>query len=141
MRPVGNVVGLIEQLDFPCDTFDCVLLTFVLEYLPDEHMAMAELARVLKPGGHIIIITPHSWPDDKAYRRYTVWGIQMLCEKAGLKMVHACTLAGFFKAKFEAFIAWSKFSLSFPREMGGFIGALDTDMPMLSVVCATKEKK
>jgi 2-polyprenyl-3-methyl-5-hydroxy-6-metoxy-1,4-benzoquinol methylase len=51
--------GDIERLDFATAQFDAVLLMGVLEYLPSHAQAIAELARVLKPGGCAVIAVPN----------------------------------------------------------------------------------
>jgi len=40
-----------EDLPFPADSFDVVIMNAVLEHIPDVSKAFAEVARVLKPGG------------------------------------------------------------------------------------------
>lgn len=39
------------QLDFPDDTFDVVTCTQIYEHVPDDFRLMAEIRRVLRPGG------------------------------------------------------------------------------------------
>jgi ubiquinone/menaquinone biosynthesis C-methylase UbiE len=41
------------------DSFDAITLTDVLEHVADEKAALDELFRVLKPGGRLVITTPH----------------------------------------------------------------------------------
>ncbi|MEO6122189.1 MAG: glycosyltransferase [Ilumatobacteraceae bacterium] len=50
----------IEHLPFPDATFDTVLLSEVLEHVDDEATALAEIRRVLKPGGRVCISVPHA---------------------------------------------------------------------------------
>jgi ubiquinone/menaquinone biosynthesis C-methylase UbiE len=52
-----------ECLEFPDDTFDAVYSSGVLQHTPSIERAIAELWRVLKPGGRILIILYHrrSW--------------------------------------------------------------------------------
>ena len=52
------------RLPFPDDTFDCIIASEVLEHLPNDHAAAAELFRVLKPGGNIAVTVP-SWMPEK----------------------------------------------------------------------------
>jgi len=44
-----------RQLAFPDDSFDTVLAMHVLSVVPDPRRVMAEMARVCKPGGEVII--------------------------------------------------------------------------------------
>lgn len=50
-------VGDITQLPFADDTFDCVTCGYVIEHLPDARHGLAELARVLRPGGRMLLLT------------------------------------------------------------------------------------
>lgn len=51
------------SLDFPDHTFDTVTLIEALEQLERPGAALAEIARVLQPGGQLYITTPNRlWP-------------------------------------------------------------------------------
>ena len=52
-------VGDVEDLRYPDASFDAVLSMGVLEYLPNYVMALHEIARVLKPGGHAVLTVPN----------------------------------------------------------------------------------
>jgi len=52
------------QLPFADDTFDRIICSEVLEHLNDDAAAMAELFRVLKPGGRIAVSVP-TWLTEK----------------------------------------------------------------------------
>jgi demethylmenaquinone methyltransferase / 2-methoxy-6-polyprenyl-1,4-benzoquinol methylase len=45
------VAGRAEQLPFPDASFDGVVFTYLLRYVDDPEITLAELARVLRPGG------------------------------------------------------------------------------------------
>ncbi len=49
-RAGSSMVGDALGLPFPDATFDRVICAEVLEHVPDDRRAMAEIARVLKPG-------------------------------------------------------------------------------------------
>ena len=57
------VQGDALHLPFPDATFDRVICSEVLEHIPDDLGAMAELARVLKPGGTMAITVPRFGPE------------------------------------------------------------------------------
>jgi len=68
---------------------DTVLLIEVLEHVPDPGRLLTELARVLKPGGHLLLTTPFALPEHAQpydFYRYTQFGLRHLIEAAGLRV-------------------------------------------------------
>jgi SAM-dependent methyltransferase len=57
------VRGDAYRLPFADCTFDKVIAAEILEHLPDDGRAMAELARVLKPGGALAVTVPRWLPE------------------------------------------------------------------------------
>src|SRR5204862_8221965 len=57
----GGLTG--EHLDLPSDEFDAVLSTWTLCTIPNGDAALAELRRVLKPGGSLHFIEHGHAPD------------------------------------------------------------------------------
>jgi len=55
--PGGITVATALRLPFGDRRFDAVTLWDVLEHLPDPHAALSEVARVLRPGGHLALTT------------------------------------------------------------------------------------
>jgi SAM-dependent methyltransferase len=54
---ITNAAG--ERLPFPANSFDVILSHEVLEHVQDDRQAAAEMARVLKPGGRIVLFVPN----------------------------------------------------------------------------------
>jgi len=54
-------VGDVHRLDFPDNTFDVVIAIGVLEWVPALHQPLAELTRVLRPGGYLIVNVDNAW--------------------------------------------------------------------------------
>jgi SAM-dependent methyltransferase len=60
---VGALRGDATHLPFPDDTFDRVITSEVLEHIQDDVSAIAELVRVLRPGGSFACTVPSWWPE------------------------------------------------------------------------------
>jgi len=52
-------VGDLHAVAFPTESFDAVTMHDVLEHVPDPHATLAEVRRVLRPGGMFILDFPH----------------------------------------------------------------------------------
>jgi len=65
--PVDRIMGTAQgdgvHLPFPDDTFDRIIAAEVLEHIPDDEGAIAELHRVLKPGGVVATTIPAWFPE------------------------------------------------------------------------------
>ena len=59
--PIRVVCGAGERLPYPADTFDVILSNEVIEHVQDDGQALAEIARVLKPGGRLVLFCPNRW--------------------------------------------------------------------------------
>ena len=95
------------QPDYVCDLaeipvedarFDHVLLTQVLEHLPEPARVLGELHRVLKPGGTLWLTAPffyaeHERPYD--FYRYTQYGLRHLMESAGFEVLEVEWMEGY----------------------------------------------
>jgi len=57
------VQGDALALPFASGSFDRVIASEVLEHIPDDLTAMAELARVLRPGGTMAVTVPRCGPE------------------------------------------------------------------------------
>jgi SAM-dependent methyltransferase len=52
-----------RQLPFLDDAFDTVVIAEVLEHIVDDHRVIAEIARVVRPGGTVAVTVPRWWPE------------------------------------------------------------------------------
>ncbi|QDT17380.1 class I SAM-dependent methyltransferase [Alienimonas californiensis] len=55
-REPGYVAGDMLRMPFADGAFDCVTAGWVLEHLPDPAPGLAEMARVLRPGGRLLLL-------------------------------------------------------------------------------------
>lgn len=82
-----EVFGDGNRLAFRDACFDTVLCTEVLEHLPDPARVLREMARVLRPGGTLLLTVPfsqplHELPSD--YYRFTPSSLAHLVREVGL---------------------------------------------------------
>ncbi len=75
------------SLPFPDNYFDVIVTSHVFEHIEQDELAMAEVARTLKPGGKFIIFVPGSmdgkapaieWETCRHYRNYNLQEMQRL---------------------------------------------------------------
>ena len=55
-RGVPASVADVQELPFGDGTFDCLAALWVLHHVPDLDRGLGELARVLGPGGHLVVL-------------------------------------------------------------------------------------
>lgn len=88
--PNTNVVGDVQRLPFADGTVDLVYATGLLEHVADERAVVAEIRRILKPGGLAHLEVPfleqyHEDPID--VRRLTAPGLERALQSAGFETV------------------------------------------------------
>jgi len=73
--PVARMSG--DRLGFPDATFDVVLSFDVFEHIADSDAHLAEVHRVLRPGGAYALQTPNKWTNSVfetiRWRSFTAW--------------------------------------------------------------------
>jgi phosphatidylethanolamine/phosphatidyl-N-methylethanolamine N-methyltransferase len=82
-----NVEGLAvmdaEKLEFPDGSFDVVMAQYVVTAVPNPEVALDEFARVLRPGGELIILTRVS--ADTGVRRFIEQSLQPVVCRLGFR--------------------------------------------------------
>lgn len=99
MRPGSTYVCDLHALPIGDQTFDAVLCTQTLEHTKEPKIVLSELARVLRPGGPLLLTAPfiyeeHLQPFD--FFRFTSFGFTHLLEATGFRIVSMTWLEGFF---------------------------------------------
>lgn len=68
---VPNVhVAASEHKPYPAGVFDLILSHEVIEHVQDDRAALADMARVLRPGGRAIIFCPNRWYPFETHGHY-----------------------------------------------------------------------
>jgi SAM-dependent methyltransferase len=66
-------IGDITAMDLPSASVDTIICTEVLEHVAQPWVAIAEMHRVLRPGGRLFVTSPFFWPEhgrDGLYQDY-----------------------------------------------------------------------
>jgi SAM-dependent methyltransferase len=85
-----QVYGDAAALPFRSAEIDWVLLLDVLEHLPTPDSCLSEIARVLKPGGKLVLQVPFLYPLHDApldFHRWTLHGLRLLAERFGFAVL------------------------------------------------------
>jgi SAM-dependent methyltransferase len=100
IQGIIDVWGDGQALPFASERFDTVLSLEVLEHVEEPDRLVREFARVLRPGGALLVTIPfaaplHQLPFD--FYRYTPGGIRSLLERNGFELA-TCEPRGNFAA-------------------------------------------
>lgn len=108
-----DYVGVLHDMPIDDAKFDAVLCTQVLEHLEWPRESVAEIYRVLKPGGKLYMTVPmaqneHQVPYD--FFRYTSYGIESICKHAGFHSIEITPFGGL----------WVRWAYELPRGLSIF---------------------
>ncbi len=70
---ISYVMGRAEKLPFRDGSFEIVTVITVLAFVPEGEQALREIARVLRPGGRLVIGELGKWSQWAASRRIRSW--------------------------------------------------------------------
>lgn len=84
-KPNSTIVAdLTQPNDIPSNTFDCIICTYVFHIIPEPDKMVAELHRILKPGGVLLVAVPDITVNYSVYNelwRFTRQGLHLLLAK------------------------------------------------------------
>jgi SAM-dependent methyltransferase len=117
----------LTHIPVPDGRYDLVLLTQVLEHVPEPRLVLQEIHRILKPGGALWLTAPlyfeeHEVPYD--FYRYTQFGLAYLLNAAGFEIERLAWLEGYYGTLSHQLInAFRAIPLN-PQKYGGGIGGI-----------------
>jgi len=78
-----------HSLPFPAASFDAALCSQVLEHVFEPEAFLREIARVLRPGGQLVLSVPFVWDEHEQphdFGRYSSFGLAALLERNGFTL-------------------------------------------------------
>ncbi len=110
--PLVDIVARGEQTPLPSDYFDLVICTQVLEYVAEPRAIIAEIRRVLKPGGSLLLSVPAIFPYDA---EFDAWRFMPASLRYLLRSFHdveivpeGSSISGFFRTACLGLIMFAK---------------------------------
>jgi SAM-dependent methyltransferase len=94
---------------FEPQSFDALVCSEVFEHVFNPQQFLAEMHRVLKPGGGLLLTVPFAWDEHEQphdYARYTSFGLRALLQEAGFDIVECRKTAADVRAVFQLFNAY-----------------------------------
>lgn len=101
-----------KRIPFSDGRFDAVFSTEVLEHVFNPDEILAELHRVLKPNGQMLLTCPFFWPEHEQpydYARYTSFGLTTLLQKHGFEIIAFEKTGSYFDALAQGLITYLYF--------------------------------
>ena len=92
-----NVLAMADNLPLADNSIDTVICTQALEHVDRAEEAMAEVRRVLRPGGHLVLTVPFLYPTHEApydFHRWTYLGLTEMMRRHGLELVDLSSQGG-----------------------------------------------
>lgn len=129
-KAYGEITYVCDLENIPVDSskYDLVLLTQVLEHLPNPEQVLKELNRVLRPGGELWLSNPfyyeeHEIPYD--FFRYTQYGLKHLLHSSNFTLKQIDWLEGYFGTlSYQLAFATKSLPLAPKYYGGGLLGIL-----------------
>jgi SAM-dependent methyltransferase len=94
-----HLLADLERLPLADGAFDATVNIVTLEHVRRPQQVLGELARVLRPGGRLLLVAPLEWEVHQAphdFYRYTRYGLEHLLRTAGLAVRRIEPVGGFF---------------------------------------------
>lgn len=98
-----DIISDVLTIPVADGSYDTAICTEVLEHVENPFKLVAELSRILKKGGYVIMSSGWMAPyhqEPKDYWRFSIDGYKALCEQSGLEFVEAVKKGGLFTALF-----------------------------------------
>ena len=107
--PIRFAVGDLSALDVPAASMDAVTAGYALRNVPDYARGVAEIARVLKPGGVVATLDFYR-PESALWRRLFLGYLSVAGNVVGWLWHRQPVVYGYIARSIDHFVSWQEFS-------------------------------
>jgi demethylmenaquinone methyltransferase/2-methoxy-6-polyprenyl-1,4-benzoquinol methylase len=108
-RPPGFIVGDLGHIDRADATVDVVTAGYALRNVPDHRAALGEIARVLRPGGHLVTLDFYR-PESRAWRTLFLGYLLAAGNAVGWLWYREPVVYGYIARSIEHFVSSARFA-------------------------------
>ena len=138
-RPVGDITGDAAEMPVEDSTYDTVLCSDLLGYVPSPAHVVRECLRVVKPGGWCIFMARNTAPDDSHLLwKIPVRGMDFLVSTAGFESVQLMADGGLVGAEWASITSFEKYQFALPSDIGGWLDLMNSRYPAVSLAIGRK---
>ena len=139
-RPVGDIEADMHKTELDDESFDTIVCTDVLHLTPSPVSAITEMARVLKPGGHIVVVTRTTPPTgEDVYLGIHPAALGRMLISAGLAGVDLMPEGRLISQEWAEVTGFDKYHFSMPPTIGDWCEQMDRRYPAITGAVAKKE--
>ncbi|GAB4278022.1 MAG: hypothetical protein Kow0056_09890 [Coriobacteriia bacterium] len=144
-RPVAEIQADFHEIPEADDSYDTVFCSDALQFAEDPFKVVQEMARVLRPGGALLLIAPSTDVESgEAYWGFRIEGLRLLCERAGLEVLRVARVdhpnGGIILGAAMDFNEAERGGVALGGKAMGWAKKMDELMPTMVAAVATKPK-
>jgi demethylmenaquinone methyltransferase / 2-methoxy-6-polyprenyl-1,4-benzoquinol methylase len=111
---IAFVVGDMSSLDVATSSVDVVTAGYALRNVPDYETAVAEIARVLKPGGVVATLDFYR-PERRLWRTLLLWYLSVAGNWIGWLWHREPVVYGYIARSIDHFVSWQTFAATLEK--------------------------
>ena len=138
-RPVGDIQGDAAEMPVEDSSYETVLCSDLLGYVPSPAHVVRECLRVLKPGGYGIFMARNVCPDDELLLwKFPRRGLDFLLSTAGFEDVQLMADGALIGAEWASLTSFEKYQMRLPGDIQGWLDLMNQRYPAVSLAIGRK---
>lgn len=141
-RAVGEIQADAAEMPIEPDSYDTVVCSDLLNYVPSPAHVVAECLRVLKPGGYAAFLVRNTSPDDGVMLwKFPSRGLDFLLSTSGYEDVRLMSDGALIGAEWQSITTFEKYQFLLPSDIQGWIDLMNSRYPAVSLAIGRKPER